>query len=287
MPNAFFTGFAAKLTAFNGSLAAKFRTTQKTIFTVEIGALASFGFTMMQIGEHLVAIMIWVFLAFLGIEKIFQSNLSAQNRTLAIIERALLIFFVLAGCSILIVITNFHRRNEPWSNLAGLWEKKPKNPDITAVILGIKPQSGNAVGCTIYSLQISPADVPIDKLEMKLQFPMDVHEFKVGLGFEYPENKTAGIFSIGRGSDGECDIKQGMVDHPAIKSVQLGPGMIEIRGNDIPAGSEILGAFVLYMNRRSFSPTSLFIKGTYEYMLSGAEKTADVKVIDKGVSNAK
>ncbi len=115
----------ARIAIVNEWLAKRFNTTHRAILTIEIGVVAGFGFTMMQIGEHLVAIMIWLLLCALWISKIFPGDLDLKNHGLAILEKVLQTFAALAICAVLIVITDVRRGNDPWSNLMKLWIRQP------------------------------------------------------------------------------------------------------------------------------------------------------------------
>jgi len=77
------------LATLNEWLAEKFKTTQRRVLAVEIGSLVGVGFVMMQIGEHLIAIALWILLAVLWISKICLAELNPSHRGLAIVERTM------------------------------------------------------------------------------------------------------------------------------------------------------------------------------------------------------
>lgn len=182
-----------------------------------------------------------------------------------------------------LVATYEIKGDKDWSNISQLWNRDPK---ITAIIEGDVPQSGNTVGCTIYRLQLFPNSMLLDKLEMKLQFPMDVYTFKVGMMPEYPDNVGLAFSEIGRSEDGECYIRQApFVEDSAIRATQWGPGAVRIMGTNVPKGSSIVGIFIPYLKRRSFPSVSLSVDGSYEYRRSGVVKSGEMKIIDKGVIN--
>jgi hypothetical protein len=163
------------------------------------------------------------------------------------------------------------------------WPFSDPNPEITVVVDGWTAQTGNAAGCTIYQFHTSGMPMQIDKLEMKMQFPMDVYTFKVGMMSEYLDSRGA-MAAIGRSADGECYVYDAsLVDDPAVRANKWGPGEVRIIGNDVPASSAMAGIFVLYMKQRSFSPTKLSVEGSYEYGLSGATKRGIMKIIDNGL----
>ncbi len=117
----------AHVAIVNEWLATRFNTTHRAILTIEIGMLAGLGFTMMQIGEHLVAVMVWLLLCSLWIAKIFHGDLEAGNRALAVVERVVQTFAALFICAALITITDIRRGNDLWSNVMRLWVKPPSH----------------------------------------------------------------------------------------------------------------------------------------------------------------
>lgn len=115
----------AMLAGLNVWLAQKFKTTHKTILAVEISVLVGTGFAMMEIGEHLAAVVIWIILALLWISKIFEGDLEPGHRGLAIFEKGMHVVLALFVCSCLVAVTAIRRGNDPWSNLEWLWRRGP------------------------------------------------------------------------------------------------------------------------------------------------------------------
>lgn len=175
-------------------------------------------------------------------------GMEAENRISSFILSGMLVL-VLAIC-----IAGNHKLNHLYPFAPGA--------NVTALISGGIPQAGNAAGCTIYFLQVVlPTSIPIDKLSMRLQFPMDVYTFKVGMMPEYPGGTNIGFNEIGRAADGECYIRQSpLVDDPSVRATQTGPGAIRIAGTDVPVGSSILGTFIPYLKRRSFPQLAYRLK---------------------------
>ena len=108
------------LTALNTWIGAKLKTTTKTVLAIEIGLLIGAGFTMMQIGEHFLAVMLWVFLAIIWVSTIFQEELPKSHRGLVIFERVFHMVAAIFVCTFLITITAIHRGEEPWTNLGSV-----------------------------------------------------------------------------------------------------------------------------------------------------------------------
>jgi hypothetical protein len=114
---------AAKIPAFNGWLAMKFGISARRIFQIEFGVIIGTGFTMMQIGEHLAAIVLWIVLCFLWVARALAWS-GVGQRGLTMFLKTLRVVFALFASAILILVTIGHRGNEPWSNLGKLIHSK-------------------------------------------------------------------------------------------------------------------------------------------------------------------
>jgi len=167
----------------------------------------------------------------------------------------------------------------------GVLEKVPK---IQAQISGLRVGSGNATGCTTYQVAI-PVGTELDRLSLKLQFPMDVADFKVGTATESPKGRMA-MAVVGSTPNGECKLVQSVtVDTPGIYGTLSGPSIVRIVARDVSKDLTVFGVFVLSKTKRSFSPPVEFsAEGSYEFRQLGRGMLSEpLTFIDQGVRDAK
>lgn len=100
----------------NDYLAAKWGISAQRIVQLEIAGFAGAAFTMMQIGEHLAAILCWLAVFFIWVVQA-ASWQGISNRTLSTILKVLYLLVVFMVCTLGIAVTVARKGNEPWSNL--------------------------------------------------------------------------------------------------------------------------------------------------------------------------
>jgi hypothetical protein len=113
---------------FNTWFSERFGFSRKWIFGIEIGALSALGFTLMQIGEWAGAIACWVLLGSILFAKALAWHGVGGKGVTAILKMGACLGAI-ALSTLLITITDLRKPdNEPWSNLAKLWNKKTSAP---------------------------------------------------------------------------------------------------------------------------------------------------------------
>jgi hypothetical protein len=113
-----------RLKGINTWIAFKFGTSTRRVLQIEISVLVAVGFSLMQIGEWILAIACWVLLGFVGSAKVLTWEGLRGNKVLSAFLKFCYALAALALCVLLIMITVLRKpENEPWSNLLKLRHK--------------------------------------------------------------------------------------------------------------------------------------------------------------------
>jgi hypothetical protein len=145
-----------RIGSFNEWLAINFTISPSRVLQIELGALAAFGFTMMQIGEWLVAVTCWTLFGFILLAKSLAWRGMAGRPILTTILRCTLAIGSLAVCVLLITITDLRKpTSEPWSNLQKLWQHSPVAAPAKAVNCswGVRRRLSRRLGIRLCSKQ--------------------------------------------------------------------------------------------------------------------------------------
>jgi hypothetical protein len=110
------------LPRFNEYVAAQWGTSVRRIVQVELAGFAGLAFTMMQISEHLAAILCWLGLWFVWVTQAASWE-GVANRAVSAVLKTLYVLGVSALCILAIAIAVARRGIEPWSNLQKLFPR--------------------------------------------------------------------------------------------------------------------------------------------------------------------
>lgn len=110
------SGLSHRVQQVNEFIASTLGISATRVFQVEIGGISVLAFTMMQIGEHLAAIVLWVVLCVLWVAKACLWP-GIENHRYTIVLKIVYISGVIILCSTLITVTGARKGNEPWTNL--------------------------------------------------------------------------------------------------------------------------------------------------------------------------
>jgi hypothetical protein len=109
----------------NEWIARKLHTSTQVVIRVEIGAVSTLGFTLMQIGEWAGAMACWVVLGIILFSKALAWEGTQGRAGITALLRLLSAMGAIAVSVLMITITGLRKpENEPWSNLQELWKHK-------------------------------------------------------------------------------------------------------------------------------------------------------------------
>jgi hypothetical protein len=164
-------------------------------------------------------------------------------------------------------------------------------PNVEANVQGLRVLTGNAAGCTSYMFTLS-SDEPIDFASLRLQFPTQITNYRVG----YPmENETSNAgpvgmqaWEIGRNEKGECAVVQAAINNSIDVQVAAAGNQLVFHGSKLSAKALIWGMVATSEDKSSVTPAPNFSgKGEYEYYKLGQPVRGVVKITNVGVFDAK
>jgi hypothetical protein len=173
-----------------------------------------------------------------------------------------------------------------------LFVERLPGPSAEAQVMGLRPMSGNGIGCTYYTLMLV-ADDPIDYVYMEVQFPTQIENFIVGYPVE-AETSGAGRIAMqawegGKNAKGECAVIQAAVNNTADVQSAAAGNMISVHASKLPPKTKIFGMVATTNNKSSVkpAPTKMYTEGAYEYVKVGQTVRKPLKIIDQGITDAK
>lgn len=129
---------------------------------------------------------------------------------------------------------------------------------------------GSLAGCVWYLVEVkSPADKLLEQLDLSVQFPGNIANYKFGAAVasvleKGQRQRELYGFRFAKNASGECEIiNLAFARSPNVAATISGPGMVQIRGNHIFPKTEVWGGFALSV----LNPASreMFEEGHYEY----------------------
>lgn len=172
-----------------------------------------------------------------------------------------------------------------------LFVERLPGPSLEAQVSGLRPISGNGVGCTYYSLNLLTNDSIAD-VYFKVQFPAKIDNFIIGLPEEAVSSGTGRIaiqgFEAGRNAKGECAIIQPAVSSNSDVQASAAGHMISVHASKLPPKTYIFGMVATTNGKSSLTPApKMYTEGAYEYVKAGQMVRKPLKFIDQGISDVK
>jgi hypothetical protein len=173
-----------------------------------------------------------------------------------------------------------------------LFVERLPGPSVEAQVMGLRPMSGNGIGCTYYTLMLVTDD-PIDHVYVKVQFPTQIENIIVGLPVEAKTSGTGRIamqaWEGGKNAKGECAVIQAAVNNNADVQSSAAGNMISVHASKLPPETRIFGMVATTNNKSSVkpAPTKLYTEGAYEYVMVGQTIRKPLRIIDRGITDAK
>lgn len=164
-------------------------------------------------------------------------------------------------------------------------------PGPLAEVKGIRPMSGNGVGCTYYTLSFV-SDDPIDDIYMKIQFPTQIENFFVGFPVEGVTSGAGRVamqaWELGKNSKGECAVIQAALNNNADVTTAAAGNMISIHASKLPPTTIIAGIVATTDNKsRIKPPPSMYTEGAYEYAKIGQTVRKPLMIVNQGIVEQK
>lgn len=164
-------------------------------------------------------------------------------------------------------------------------------PKATASVHGLRATTGNGVGCIYYSLDLV-IDDPIEFVYMKVQFPSQIENYKVGFPneAELTDNRRTSmqLYEAGRNADGRCAVIQSAGDNNPDVQASASGHMIALHASKLPPKTTISTLVATDEKKSSARPIpKMYTEGSYEYIKLGQTVRKPISFSDRGISDAK
>jgi hypothetical protein len=161
-------------------------------------------------------------------------------------------------------------------------------PRAGVTIEGLKPASGNALGCTFYRVRLSNNNNGIDHVYLKIQLPHKITGYKIAFLQEIHLHdgslNGAQVIEMGRNSGGDCDILSTAFKNNIDILVSAEANLIHVQVSNFAPKSTIEGYFATPDYDPQQNVMDMLYYGGYQYTQLGQVVQRSLKFNDVGVS---